>query len=370
MFYNSFTSESVCEGHPDKICDQVSDACLDACLEQDPYAHTGIECLATTNRFIVAGEVKTSAKVNYAKVARDVIKDLGYNKKIYNFDYRATKVEVLIHQQASDIAQGVEIGGAGDQGMMFGYACNETKQLMPLPIVLSHALTKKMDDLMKTSLPYLRPDGKSQVVVRYAKGKPIAVETVVLAKPHDPKVDIEQVKNDLYKKVVLPVLRKYQQTPIDISKLILNGTGKWEIGGPDSDMGETGRKIVVDSYGGMGRVGGGAFSGKCPTKVDRTGAYGARFVAKNIVAAGLADRCEIQLAYVIGHTDPLAKAIETFGTAKKSPTVIEDYAWKLLDLSVGGIIKKLRLLRPIYRQTASYGHFGRKSFPWEKIIKV
>ena len=370
MNYNTFASESVSEGHPDKICDQVSDACLDACLEQDPYAHTGIECLATTNRFIVSGEVKTSAKVNYAKIAKNVIRDLGYTRKIYNFDYRSAKIEVLIHQQAADIAQGVEIGGAGDQGMMFGYATRETQQLMPLPIMLAHGLVKKMDELMKKSLTYLRPDGKSQVVVSYKNGKPAGVESVVLATPHDPKVDREEVKQDLYKKAVLPILKKYKQKPVAISNVILNGTGSWEVGGPDSDMGETGRKIVVDSYGGMGRVGGGAFSGKCPTKVDRTGAYGARYVAKNVVAAGLADRCEIQLAYVIGHTDPVAKAVETFGTGKKSQKVIEDYAWRLLDLSVGGIIKKLNLLRPIYRETASYGHFGRNSFPWEKIVNL
>lgn len=368
MNYKYFTSESVCAGHPDKICDQVSDAALDACLKQDPYTHTGIECLATTNRFIISGEVKTRAKVDYKTVARDVIKELGYNDPIYNFDYHTVNIEVLIHQQASDIAQGVDIGGAGDQGMMFGYACTETKELMPLPIMLAHGLTKRMDQVKKKILPYLRPDGKSQVVVRYEKGRPVAVETVVLAVPHDPKINKNQVKQDLYKQVVKPILEKYQTNSLTIDKVILNGTGRWEIGGPHSDMGETGRKIVVDSYGGMARVGGGCFSGKCPTKVDRTGAYGARFVAKNIVAAGLADRCEVQVAYVIGYKDPITKAIETFGTGKKPQKVIEDFAWKLLDLSVGGIIKGLDLLRPIYRKTAAYGHFGRPGFPWEEIV--
>ncbi len=369
MNYKYFTSESVCAGHPDKICDQVSDACLDACLARDKYAHTGIECLATSNRFIVSGEVKTNAQVDYAKIARNVIKRLGYSKPIYNFDYHTVQIDNLVHQQSGDIAQGVEIGGAGDQGMMFGYACDETEQLMPLPIMLAHGLTQRMDEMKKKTLPYLRPDGKSQVVVRYQKGKPVLVEKVVLAVPHDPKVDRNQVKNDLYQKVVLAVLRRFKQKKVDLGQVILNGTGKWEIGGPDSDMGETGRKIVVDTYGGMGRVGGGCFSGKCPTKVDRTGAYGARFIAKNIVAAGLADRAEVQVGYVIGQKDPICKAVETFGTAKKSPKYIEDFAWKLLDLSVGGIIKDLDLLRPIYERTAAYGHFGRPGFPWEKIIK-
>jgi len=369
MNYKYFTSESVCAGHPDKMCDQVSDACLDACLRQDPYTHTGIECLATSDRFIVSGEVKTGAKVNYEKVARKVIKDLGYDNPIYNFDYKTVKVEVLIHQQSSDIVQGVDPGGAGDQGMMFGYACRETKELMPLPIMLAHELVKRMDEAKKKILPYLRPDGKSQVVVRYENGKPVSVESVVLAVPHDPKVEKPQVKRDLLKKVVVPVLEKYKQKPVSLKQLILNGTGKWEVGGPHSDMGETGRKIVVDSYGGMARVGGGCFSGKCPTKVDRSGAYGARFIAKNIVAAELADRCEVQVGYVIGHKDPICKAVETFGTAKKPQKIIEDFAWKMLDLSVGGIIKGLDLLRPIYQKTAVYGHFGHSEFPWEKIVK-
>ena len=368
MNYRVFTSESVCAGHPDKICDQISDAVLDEALKVDPYAHTGIECLVTTNRIIVSGEVKTKAKLNYEAIARKVVKGLGYNKPIYHFDYQTADVEVLVHQQSPDIALGVDPGGAGDQGMMFGYACKETSQLMPLPIMLAHELVEKMDELKESEFSYLRPDGKSQVVVRYEKGKPAAIETVVLANPHDPKVKKDQVKKDLFKSVVLPILEKYKQKPITIKKLILNGTGKWEIGGPHSDNGETGRKIIVDSYGGMARVGGGCFSGKCPTKVDRTGAYAARFIAKNIVAAGLADRCEVQLAYVIGYRDPVAKAVETFGTGKKSQKVIEDFAWSLLDCSVGGIIKGLDLLQPIYQKTAFYGHFGRDEFPWEKIV--
>jgi len=368
MNYRYFTSESVCAGHPDKICDAISDAVLDEALIKDADAHTGIECLVTSNKIVVAGEVKTTAKINYQKIARAVVKNLGYTKSIYNFDYKSCDVEVLVHQQSPDIALGVDPGGAGDQGMMFGYAVNETEELMPLPIMLAHSLVKKIDQLKVGKLPYLRPDGKSQVVVKYDKGKPVGVEKVVLAVPYDPKVKKGQVLNDLYQQAVMPILAKFKQKPIKIKDLILNGTGKWEIGGPDSDMGETGRKIIVDSYGGMARVGGGCFSGKCPTKVDRTGAYGARFIAKNIVAAGLAQRCEVQVAYVIGYKDPVAKAVETFGTAKKPLKLIEDYAWKLLDLSVLGIINGLKLKRPIYQKTAAYGHFGRNQFPWEKVV--
>lgn len=312
--------------------------------------------------------MKTRAKLDYEVITRGVIKRLGYNNPIYNFDYQTVDIEVLIHEQSPDIALGVDSGGAGDQGMMFGYAVNETPELMPLPIALAHALVKKMDDLKKEELIYLRPDGKSEVVFRYEKGRPVDVQRVILAVPHDRRVKKNQVKKDLFSKAVLPVLDKYRQKPISLKQLIINGTGQWEVGGPHSDMGETGRKIVVDSYGGMSRVGGGCFSGKDPSKVDRSGAYGARFIAKNIIAAGLASRCEVQVAYVIGRSKPVAKAIETFGTAKKSQKVIEDFAWRLLDMSVSGIINGLKLRRPIYQKTAAYGHFGRNSFPWEKII--
>jgi len=267
MFYKTFASESVCAGHPDKICDQISDAVLDAALKQDKHSHTGIECLVTTNKVIVAGEIRANAKVDYKQIAKDVIKKIGHDNDIYHFNYKTADIEVLVHQQSADIAQGVDNGGAGDQGMMFGYACNETKQLMPLPIVLAHALTEKMDQLHK-QLSYLRPDGKSQVVVSYKNGQPDKVKSVVLAKPHDPKVSFKQVKQDLIKYAVKPLLTKYKLKSVNPKDIVLNGTGKWEIGGPYSDMGETGRKIVVDSYGGMARVGGGCFSGKCPTKVD------------------------------------------------------------------------------------------------------
>ena len=370
MNYATFTSESVCAGHPDKICDQISDAVLDACLKVDPCTHAGIECLVSTQKVVICGEVKTKAKPNYEVIARKVVKDLGYTKSIYHFDHHRARVFSWVHHQSNDIALGVDSGGAGDQGMMFGYACRETPELMPLPIMLAHGLTKKIDEVKKNKLPYLRPDGKSQVVIKYEKGKPVSVENVIMAVPHHPKVTKEQVKQDLYQFVVKPVLTKYQTNSLKSDYFILNGTGKWEIGGPFSDMGETGRKIIVDSYGGMARVGGGCFSGKCPTKVDRTGAYAARFLAKNIVAAGLADRCEVQIAYVIGYRDPVAKAIETFGSAKKPMKVIESFAWKLLDLSVQGIIKGLDLRRPIYQPTARYGHFGHVEYPWEKIAKI
>lgn len=367
MFYNTFTSESVCAGHPDKICDQISDAILDRALNNDPYSHTGIECLVTTNKVIVAGEVKTKAKLNYQTIAKNIIKKLGYNQDIFQFNYQNIDFDILVHQQSPDIQQGVDIGGAGDQGMMFGYACRETKALMPLPIMMAHALTKKMDQL-HSKLNYLRPDGKSQVVIEYKNQQPHKVISIVLAKPHDLKVSAKKVKQDLYNLVVVPVTNSFNLKPVNLKDLILNGTGQWEIGGPYSDMGETGRKIVVDSYGGMARVGGGCFSGKCPTKVDRSGAYGARFVAKNIVAAKLADRCEVQVAYVIGQPKPVSYSIETFGTHKKSNKVIKSFALKLLDLSVSNILTKLNLRRPIYLKTATYGHFGQPGFPWEKVV--
>jgi len=368
MLYQKFASESVCAGHPDKICDQISDAVLDAVLQKDPHSHAGIECLVTTDKVIVAGEVKTKTKIDYQNIARTVVKDLGYNSPIYHFNYKTADIEVLVHQQSADIAAGVDLGGAGDQGMMFGFACNETKELIPLPITLAHALVKKMDELQKKELSYLRPDGKSQVVVLYENGQPKAVETVVLAKPHDPKVKYSQVKQDLYQKAVLPVLKKYQLKPVKLKDVILNGTGNWEVGGPHSDMGETGRKIIVDSYGGMARVGGGCFSGKDPTKVDRSGAYGARFIAKNVVASGLADRCEVQVAYVIGKKKPVSRAIDTFGTEKKKISLIKDFAFNLLDMTVPSILEKLDLRQPIYKNTAVYGHFGRPEFPWEKVV--
>ena len=366
MNYRYFTSESVCAGHPDKICDQVSDAIVDAALEQDPHSRVAVET-AVKQKTLVFGEITSRAELDFEKIATGVIKKLGYTRPEWGFSDRSP-VEVNVSQQSSDISMGVDDDGAGDQGMMFGYATRETPQLMPLPITLAHELAREMDAVKATSLTYLRPDGKTEVSVRYENGRPVAVEQVVLAVPHDPTVDPGQVKQDLYSQIVLPLLERYGQKQIKIEQLTVNGTGRWEIGGPASDSGLTGRKIIVDSYGGMARVGGGAFSGKDVTKVDRSGAYAARYIAKNIVAAGLADRCEVQVAYVIGRRDPLAKAIETFGTAKISETEIEDFAWRLLDLSVKGIIDGLNLRRPIYAQTAAYGHFGKDGLPWEAVV--
>ncbi len=367
MNYKIFTSESVAAGHPDKICDQISDAVVDAALENDPKSRVAVETLVTTNKVVLAGEVTTNANLKFNKIASSVIKELGYTNGRFNFSYKSP-ITILIHRQSPEISLGVDSGGAGDQGMMFGYATNETKNFMPLPISIAHRLTEKLDQVREQKIiPYLRPDGKSEVSVLYENGKPKSVERVVLAAAHDEKIDNRQLKEDLFKYVVKPVLEKFG---FNLKKglLIVNGAGVWTTPGPSSDTGVTGRKIIVDSYGAFSRAGGGAFSGKDPTKVDRSGAYAARFLAKNIVAAGLADKAEVQLAYVIGHKRPIAKDVDTFGTEKKSLNVIKDLAWNLLDLSVPGIIKGLDLLRPIYKQTASYGHFGREGFPWEVIV--
>lgn len=367
MNYSLFSSESVCSGHPDKICDQVSDAMLDAAINIDPNSRVACETLVTANKLVLAGEITCPKKIDYEKISREVIKDLGYTDPVYNFGSK-TDIEVYIHSQSPDIALGVDDGGAGDQGMMFGYATSDTPQLMPLPIAMAHDLCRSMDQLAKKDLPCLRPDGKSQVTVNYdKKGIPVSVERIVLAKPHDPTQNKEEILNHLYHLAVIPLLEKYHLPKIDLKKIIFNGTGNWEIGGPASDTGVTGRKIVVDTYGGMGRIGGGCFSGKDATKVDRSAAYAGRYIAKNIVAAGLADRCEVQLAYAIGYNDPVGKAIETFGTSKKDQRIIEDFAWKLIGLSVGEIIETLKLRRPIFKKTASYGHFGYPEYPWEQI---
>lgn len=364
-----FTSESVASGHPDKICDQVSDAIVDAALKADPKARVAVETLVTTNRIVLAGEVTCKKKLDYEAIARKTIKSLGYTNKKYNFSDKSP-ISVYIHQQSPDIAVGVDDGGAGDQGMMFGYATNETPEYMPMPLIIAHRLVEKMDELReKKVMPYLRPDGKSEVKVVYENDKPVSVERIVLAVPHDPKVTNAELKKALYAKVIKPVLKKYKLDAPKEDMVIVNGSkGQWEIGGPASDTGVTGRKIIVDTYGGFSRHGGGAFSGKDPTKVDRSGAYAARYIAKNIVAKGLADRVEIRVAYVIGQREPLARAIETFGTEKKSLADIEAYAWSLLDLSVPGILAGLNLRRPIYQETARYGHFGRSGFPWEKVV--
>lgn len=365
----TFTSESVCAGHPDKICDQISDAIVDAVLSQDPNGRVAVETMAAHGHIILAGEVTTTAKVDFEKIAREQIKRLGYTDTKSGFSYESP-IAIHIHAQSPEIAVGVmqKKRGAGDQGMMFGFATTETVSFMPLPITLAHELTQRIDEVReKKILPYLRPDGKSQVTVSYKDGKPVGVATVVLAVPHKESVQLKKVKSDLYKEVVKPVLAKHGYK-ISVKDLIVNGTGVWHHGGPSADSGLTGRKIVVDGYGGYGRVGGGAFSGKDPTKVDRSGAYAARFIAKNIVAAGLADKAEVRLAYFIGAQKPLMQEVETFGTNKKSQKIIDAYAAKLLDTSVEGILEGLDLRRPIYLETASYGHFGRDSFPWERIV--
>lgn len=366
---NHFTSESVASGHPDKICDQISDAIVDAALAIDPKARVAVETLVTTNRVVLAGEVTCPKPLPYAKIARGVIKDLGYTDGIYDFSYRSP-VSVYIHEQSPDIAVGVDSGGAGDQGMMFGYACSETPERMPLPIILAHRLVERLDEARERSiLPFLRPDGKSEVKVAYNNGRPVGVERVVIAVPHDPKIDTKEVKRQIIKWVITPVLKRYgYQTPRE-KHIVINGTGKWEIGGPASDTGVTGRKIIVDTYGAYARHGGGCFSGKDPTKVDRSAAYACRYIAKNIVAAGLADRCELRVAYVIGFREPIAQSVECFGTERKSAAVIDAFAWGLLDLSVPGILKGLQLRRPMYRETARYGHFGRDGFPWERVVQ-
>ncbi len=366
---HTFTSESVCAGHPDKICDQISDAILDEAFKVDKYSRVAVETMVTKNFLAMAGEVTTKAKLNYKKIAQRVVRSLGYTIPVLNFSDKS-EIVVKIHTQSPEIAVGVDNLGAGDQGMMFGYASRETKELMPLPIMLAHRLAMGMDKLRETRrLPYLRPDGKSQVTVGYEKGVPKTIETVVLAVPHEEKIRLTQVKEDLFNKLVTPVLKKYGYK-IKHDQLIVNGTGVWHIGGPSSDTGVTGRKIVVDTYGGMARVGGGAFSGKDPTKVDRSAAYAARYLAKNIVANKLADRCEIRLAYFIGAKKPVMQEAETFGTERESAKVIKSFINKLLDTSLKGILEGLDLRRPIYFKTASYGHFGRDIFPWERVGKI
>jgi S-adenosylmethionine synthetase len=360
-----FTSESVCAGHPDKICDSISDAILDAVLKQDPKGRVAVETLATFNRVVIVGEVTTTAKVDYEKIARKRIKDLGYTNPAFNFS-NLSPIEVDIHEQSPEISKGVKVKGAGDQGMMFGFACRETKNFMPLPITIAHRLAQTIDTAReKKILPYLRPDGKTQVTIDYRNGLPYKVLQVVIAVPHEEKVELTQVKNGLYKKVVTKVLDEFG-LKVSEKDFIVNGTGAWHMPGPASDSGLTGRKIIVDTYGGYARVGGGAFSGKDPTKVDRSGAYAARFLAKHVVRENLADKAEVRLAYFIGAKKPVMLEIETFGTEKAPVNVIKKFMSEILDTSVQGIIDELDLQRPIYLATSAYGHFGRPEFSWEK----
>lgn len=370
----SFASESVCAGHPDKVADQISDAILDALLAQDTYSRTGIEVLVADNRVVLAGEVKTSANVDFEAIVRAGIRRLGYTNPSWGFSDQSP-IENYIHQQSPEIAVGVdghgtgEDYGAGDQGMMFGYATNETPEYLPLPITLAHALTRALDNARETKkLAYLRPDGKAQVVVGYQDGKPIGIEHVTIAVPHTEAVTIEEVRRDVFEQIVTPVLEARGYS-ITADQLIVNGTDVWHTPGPTSDAGLTGRKIVVDGYGGFARVGGGAFSGKDPSKVDRSGAYAARYIAKNIVAAGLAGEVEVALAYYIGAKEPVLLTINAFGTNKKSEAELYSFAQNLLVPSVKNIVEQLNLRQPIYRQTAVYGHFGKPNLPWEQIIE-
>ena len=367
MSFTFFTSESVCAGHPDKIADQISDAVLDAALQGDPQSRVAVETLVTKDKIILAGELTTRAQIDLEKLARAQVKRLGYTEPEWGF-HDQSPVSVLVHQQSPEISVGVDSDGAGDQGMMFGFACNETSELMPMPITLAHALAAKIDAVRESKkLPYLRPDGKTQVTLCYEKGKPVEVETVVVAVPHRESETREQVHDDIFTKVVAPVLAQHHFA-LQKSQLVVNGTGVWHVGGPAADTGLTGRKIVVDGYGGYARVGGGCFSGKDPTKVDRSGAYAARFIAKNIVAQGLADKAEVALAYCIGHAQPVMKTCETFGSEKVSGKAIASFIDNILDTSVKGIIEAFNLRRPLYLQTAAYGHLGKKGLPWERVV--
>lgn len=363
-----FTSESVTEGHPDKIADQISDAVLDAIMERDPMGRVACEALVTTGLAFVAGEITTNCYVSIPDIVRDTIRDIGYTRAKYGFDYETCAVITSIHEQSSDISMGVDVGGAGDQGLMFGYACNETPELMPTTIMLAHKLVRRLTEVRKQDiLGYLRPDGKSQVTVEYRDGRPFKVRTVVISAQHSPDITLKELREDIIEKVVKPIIPPELLDEDNITYHI-NPTGRFVIGGPMGDTGLTGRKIIVDSYGGVGSHGGGCFSGKDPSKVDRSASYMARYIAKNLVASGIAEKCEVQLAYAIGVPDPVSVLVDTFGTGK----IPQEKMIKLIrghfNMTPAGIIKSLDLRRPIYRKTAAYGHFGRNDpgFTWEK----
>jgi S-adenosylmethionine synthetase len=366
-----FTSESVTEGHPDKVADQISDAILDGILAKDPNGRVACETLVTTGIAFVAGEITTSCYVDIPKIVRKTIGEIGYDSPMYGFDHNTCSVVTAIQAQSPDIAMGVDTGGAGDQGMMFGYASNETPEFMPLPISLAHKLTRRLAELRKNKyLKYLRPDGKSQVTVEYQDGKPVHVDTVVVSAHHDKAAKMKEISTDILKSVIKHVIPAHYLSKK--TKFYINPTGRFEVGGPQADTGLTGRKIIADTYGGMGLHGGGAFSGKDPTKVDRSACYMARYIAKNIVAAKLAAKCEIQLAYAIGVVEPVSVMVNTFDTGKISEDQIKKLILQNFDLTPKGIIRDLKLRRPIYRKTAAYGHFGRdeEGFTWEELDKV
>jgi len=370
-----FTSESVTEGHPDKICDKISDALLDEFLRQDPDSRVAVETMTTTGIVVVAGEVTSKAKFDIQDVVRNTIREIGYDKPEYGFDANSCSVLVSIHAQSPDISQGVTANdnkdqGAGDQGLMFGYAVNESEELMPLPILLAHKLTRKLTEVRKNKeLPWVRPDGKSQVTVEYEDGKPKRVDAIVISTQHSPEIQNSEIRDKIIEKVIKPVCGKWWHDKI---KVHVNPTGRFVIGGPPGDSGLTGRKIIVDTYGGSGRHGGGAFSGKDPSKVDRSACYMCRYIAKNIVSAGLAEKCEVQVAYAIGVAEPVSLMVNTFGTGKMPEEDIENLVRKHFDMRPAAIISHLGLKRPIYKDTAAYGHFGRTdvSFPWEKTDKA
>jgi S-adenosylmethionine synthetase len=374
-----FTSESVGEGHPDKLCDQVSDAVLDACLADDPKSHVACECYATTGMILIGGEITTKTYVDIQQLARDVVKDIGYTNPDYGMDFESMAVLNTIHAQSPDIDQGVSghglkefegRQGAGDQGMMFGFACQETPELMPAPIMLAHKILMRAAELRKSGrIKWLRPDAKSQVTLEYEDHRPVRIDTIVVSHQHDPDIAYADIREAVIEEIVKPVIEPAGLGMKDITYFV-NPTGRFVIGGPMGDTGLTGRKIIVDTYGGMGRHGGGAFSGKDPSKVDRSAAYMARYVAKNIVAAGFAERCEVQLAYAIGVPDPVSVMVESFGTSTVPEEQISEAVRKVFQLDPAGIIKSLDLKKPIYRRTAAYGHFGRDSFSWEKTDKV
>jgi len=366
-----FTSESVTEGHPDKVCDMISDAVLDAVLANDPKGRVACEALTTKGLVFVAGEISTTCYVEMPKLVRNVLKNIGYDDPAGGFDYESCGVITAIQEQSPDIAMGVDTGGAGDQGLMFGYATSETKELMPLPIMLSHKLVKRLSQVRKDGmLRYLRPDGKSQVTVVYEDNKPVKIDTIILGAHHAKDVKTEDLKQDVRKLVIDYVVP--QELVDKDTKILINATGRFEVGGPVADTGLTGRKIMVDTYGGFARHGGGAFSGKDPTKVDRSASYMSRYIAKNIVASGLAQRCEIQLAYCIGVADPVSVLVNTFGTGKVDENKISDAIRRIFPLTPQGIITCLNLLRPVYAKTAAYGHFGREEngFTWENTDKT